>query len=63
MPTIMNAANEVAVEMFLNDKIGFLDIATLIENTINGITVDDKLNFDSIVKYDRIAREFCKKLV
>lgn len=63
VPTIMNAANEVAVEMFLNDKIGFLDIATLIENTINGITVDDKLNFDSIVKYDRIAREFCKKLV
>ncbi len=63
VPTIMNAANEVAVEMFLNDKIGFMDIASLIENTINGVTVVDGLNFDSIVKYDGIARQYCKKLV
>ncbi len=63
VPTIMNAANEVAVEMFLNDKIGFLDIASLIENTINGVTVNESLDFDSIIKYDGIARQYCKNLV
>ena len=56
---------ELKIDAFIaeNKENILKDIATLIENTINGITVDDKLNFDSIVKYDRIAREFCKKLV
>ena len=63
VPTIMNAANEVAVELFLNDKIGFLDIADLVEDTINGVTISDELSFDSIVKYDKIAREYCRGLV
>lgn len=63
VPTVMNAANEVAVELFLNDKIGFLDIAELIENTINGIKITDELSFDNIVKYDKLAREYCRNLV
>ncbi len=32
---VLNAANEVAVEAFLTERIGFLDIATLIEQTLN----------------------------
>ena len=63
VPTIMNAANEVAVEMFLKDKIGFLDIAGLIDNTIKGITVTDELSFDSIVNYDNLSREYCRSLI
>ena len=63
VPTIMNAANEVAVELFLNDKISFTDIAKYIEDTINGISIEDELSFDSIVKYDAIAREFCRNLL
>ena len=35
MPAVMNAANEVAVELFLNNQIGFLDIARRIEQAMN----------------------------
>ena len=34
MPTVLNAANEVAVAAFLEDKIGFLDIAEHVERTM-----------------------------
>ena len=34
-PTILNAANEVAVEAFLKRRIGFLDIARTVERTLN----------------------------
>lgn len=34
-PTIMNAANEIAVAAFLDDRIGYLDIARFVEQTIN----------------------------
>lgn len=33
-PTILNAANEVAVHSFLAEKIGFLDIAGVVEETL-----------------------------
>ena len=35
MPAVLNAANEVAVDMFLKNQISFLDIAILIEKTMN----------------------------
>ncbi len=63
VPTVMNAANEVAVELFLKDKIGFPDIARLVEDTINGVDITDELSLDAIVKYDAIAREYCRSLV
>jgi len=34
-PAILNAANEIAVEAFLNEKIGFCDIAIVVENTLH----------------------------
>ncbi len=34
MPTVLNAANEVAVDAFLKDKIGFLEIAERVESTM-----------------------------
>ena len=63
VPTVMNAANEVAVELFLNDKIGFADIARFVENTMNGIEICDDLTIESIVKYDGLAREYCRALI
>ena len=63
VPTIMNAANEVAVELFLNDKISFTDIAKYIEDTIKGIQITDVLSFDTIVKYDSLASDYCRNLL
>ncbi len=58
MPTIMNAANEVAVAAFLEDKIGFLDIADTVEaamakyNNIKNPTIEEIINADAEVKND-----------
>ena len=35
MPCIVNAANEVVVDAFLHDKVGFLEMSDIIEQTIN----------------------------
>jgi 1-deoxy-D-xylulose-5-phosphate reductoisomerase len=35
MPTVMNAANEIAVHLFLKNKIGFLEIPELIKKVMN----------------------------
>lgn len=56
MPTVMNAANEIAVAAFLRDEIGFLDIAEKVEKTmsrwrnIENPTVEDLLAADAVVR-------------
>lgn len=63
-PAIMNAANEQAVALFLNNKIKFLEIADIIEKSINGIkyTADiDDIN--AVIKADRITRRFVLNMV
>jgi 1-deoxy-D-xylulose-5-phosphate reductoisomerase len=65
-PTILNAANEVAVESFLNRGIGFLGIAQIVEQTLNAFervsnghapaTLEDVLELDSEARAK--AREF-----
>lgn len=52
MPCIMNAANEIAVQLFLEDKIKFLQIADLIEKTM--ISVDFEPNMNSIEQYQSV---------
>ncbi len=56
MPTVLNAANEVAVEAFLKDKIGFLDIAEYVEKIIN--CYKNKLNptIQDIIEVDKSVR-------
>ena len=59
MPTVFNAANEKAVALFLNRKIGFLDIYEIIENAMNehelilNPTVEEILNIEQDI-YKRI---------
>ncbi|MBE7012337.1 MAG: 1-deoxy-D-xylulose-5-phosphate reductoisomerase [Ruminococcaceae bacterium] len=56
MPTVLNAANEKAVEFFLNGKISFLQIGDIVEKTlseyknINNPTIDDILSVDMEVR-------------
>ena len=47
MPIILNAANEVAVELFLNNKISFLNIYKLISSTLN-YAVKSNMNLSSV---------------
>ena len=43
IPCALNAANEIAVESFLNDKISFIQISDIIENTIKGYETSIKM--------------------
>lgn len=53
---VMNAANEVAVEAFLNGKIGFLQIADVIEKTMAKAIYIANPSFDDLVRTDKEAR-------
>lgn len=57
-PTVMNAANEIAVAKFLNDEIGFLDIPLIIRKTLDAHEFKENINLDDVLKYDKWAREY-----
>lgn len=54
---VLNAANEAAVDLFLNDKIKFSDIARLIEMAINDVPYIKGIDIDNILESDKLARE------
>ncbi len=56
IPCILNAANEVAVDAFLNEKIKFLQIPQTIENTIEKIGFKDNLNLEEYILTDKESR-------
>jgi 1-deoxy-D-xylulose-5-phosphate reductoisomerase len=53
MPTVVNAANEIAVSKFLNNKIGFLDIPRVIEYAMERHNVINKLNVESVIECEK----------
>ncbi len=60
-PAVFNAANEVAVEMFLGGAISFPRIATIIEKTVDEIKVVSDPGLDDILSADRMARQKAAK--
>jgi 1-deoxy-D-xylulose-5-phosphate reductoisomerase len=63
MPTVLNAANEIAVEQFLKKNISFLQIAELIEKTMNAYTVKYQYDIKDLLNADKWARDFAKAIV
>ncbi len=63
MPTVMNAANEILVEAYLNEKIGFYDISDTILKTMNRFTNIKKPTLEDIFEADFETREYTKKLL
>jgi len=63
MPATMNAANEVAVEAFLNGGIRFVDIAEVIRSTMEAHQPDEVESLDDALETDRWAREKAEALV
>lgn len=57
MPCILNAANEVAVEAFLNDKISFLGMSDLLESCMQKATFIKKPNYEEYVASDIETRK------
>ncbi len=57
-PAILNAANEEAVRLFLERKIGFEKIPQLVEDALARIEHNSFASADELLEYDRRAREF-----
>lgn len=55
-PTILNAANEVAVEVFLAEQIGFMDIPKIIESVLSASTIEEVGSIEQLVAVDATAR-------
>ena len=60
-PTLVNGANEQAVEMFLNNKISFLDIGKVVMASLEIDVSENELTVENIIKTDIIARNFVKE--
>jgi 1-deoxy-D-xylulose-5-phosphate reductoisomerase len=56
-PTILNAANEVAVDSFLKGRIPFLEIAKIVEKTIENMYSKPLETIEDVLECDRSARE------
>jgi 1-deoxy-D-xylulose-5-phosphate reductoisomerase len=56
MPTVLNAANEIAVEAFLNEQLRFTDIAVIIERTMAQFTATAADSLSFILDADAQAR-------
>lgn len=63
IPAAMNAANEVAVEHFLEGRIGFTDIPSVIEKTMSGFSPGGRTNIDKITAADSLARIKAEKII
>ena len=61
--TILNAANEVAVNEFLNKKIKFTDIADVIESVMNNLTKNNADSLETILNDDRLARKSATEII
>ena len=63
LPSVLNAANEIAVWAFLNNRIGFLDITAVIEKTMEKINYIEKPNLTDYFESDGEARNFAASLI
>lgn len=62
-PTILNAANEVAVAEFLKHKIGFTEISEVVEQTLNQVENGRADSIELILQADQLARHIAQKIV
>lgn len=60
---VLNAANEVAVAAFLEERIGFLGIANIVSSTLDEIPLGDDRVLDQILVADSQARQYAEKKI
>jgi 1-deoxy-D-xylulose-5-phosphate reductoisomerase len=63
LPCVLNAANEIAVFAFLKNRLGFLDMTDLIENTMNKIPFIQSPTLEEYIETDGEARSYAASLI
>ena len=61
MPTILNGANEVCVDLFLKEKIAFLQIADIIEETMDKLYKEKEVTLENILEMDLKTRQYIEE--
>lgn len=56
MPCVLNAANEVVVDAFLHDRVGFLEMSDIIEKTLNRVAFISNPAYEDYVECDKETR-------
>jgi len=62
-PCILNAANEIVVEAFLEDRVSFLEMPELIEKTLSKISFIATPGLEDYIATDKETREYTKTLI
>ena len=62
IPCVLNAANEIAVWAFLNNRIGFLDMTAVVEKTMETIAFIEKPTLEEYFESDGEARNFAASM-
>lgn len=63
MPCVLNAANEIAVQEFLKDNIGFLQMSEVVERCLEKVTYVSKPTFEDYVVTDTETRQLAGELI
>lgn len=61
MPTILNGANEVCVDLFLKEKITFLQIADIIEEVMDRLYKEEEVTLENILSMDLKSRKYIEE--
>jgi 1-deoxy-D-xylulose-5-phosphate reductoisomerase len=62
-PCILNAANEIVVQAFLQDKIGFLQMSDIIETCLKTITFEKNITLEILTETDTETRKFAESKI
>lgn len=62
-PCVLNAANEIAVEAFIDNRIRFTDIVKLVELTLENAGISDCVDLQSVTHADSSARSIARDLL
>ena len=62
-PLTLNGANEAAVALYLEDKIGFYDIYRLVKGAVDTVPFIQNPTLEQILEADRLAREYVTRQI
>ena len=62
-PTVLNAANEIAVDKFLKEKIQFLSIPKIVEKTLNKCSISPINSIKDVIEVDNESRKIASSII
>ncbi len=61
-PAILNAANEIAVQRFLDKEIDYISIPKIVEKSLETLSDSTEINLQNLIEIDKRTREFASRI-